>query len=119
MQDPDSGQLLRIDVEEQEDLVVVGVAGEIDHLTEVQLRGAVDHVLGQLRGRVLVLNLAGVVFLGSPGLSILVGAARKATAAGGALRVAAGGRRVRRPVEIAGLDGVLSLYDSLEEALAG
>jgi anti-sigma B factor antagonist len=97
---------------------VVTAAGEIDSDTASTLSDAVKTTLDQAAGRSCVLDLTAVTFLGSAGLTALLDATRHGRARREPLRIVVDSNRpVIRPIEVTGLDEVLSLYHSVEEAL--
>lgn len=99
--------------------VVVTVAGELDMLTTPRLRVAVSEALDEAMGEPVIVDLTKVTFLGSPGLAALVEAVRRANQRGGPLRIVVDNARpVIRPIELTGLDDVLALYETVNEALA-
>jgi len=97
--------------------VVVEVGGEVDMLTSPQLRTA---VLSSLAGgpSAVVLALDGVTFLGTSGLAVLIEVREAAQDADVALRLACTGRRVLRPLSIAGLIPMFDVRETVEDALA-
>lgn len=103
--------------------IVVTVAGEIDIHTVDRLRSAVAEGLGRVAdgqdgGPPLVIDLTDVTFLGSRGLTALVEASKAAERRREPLRVVVDHTRpVIRPIELSGLDDVLALYRTVEEAL--
>ena len=98
-------------------VAVATVSGEVDMLTAPTLRAAVD---GQLDAcRVLVLDLSGVIFLGSAGLALLVETSHETRRREIDLRLVAAGRSVRRPLEITGLDEVLTTFATRDDAVGG
>jgi len=94
--------------------VVWEVAGEVDLSTEEQFLTGLRHAL---RGTpaMLVVDLDGLTFLGSRGLSALVEVNK--VAGPGVMRVVAGSRPSRRAIEITGLDHVLTICATVDEAL--
>jgi anti-sigma B factor antagonist len=94
--------------------VVWEVAGEVDLSTEEQFLTGLRHAL---RGKhdVLVVDLDGLTFLGSRGLNALVEVNK--AAGPGVMRVVAGSRAARRAIEVTGLDNVLTIRATVEEAL--
>ncbi|MFD2420744.1 STAS domain-containing protein [Amycolatopsis pigmentata] len=113
-----SSTTLRISVYETGSAVVVTVAGEVDLATAAQLESAASRGLEQAGKHLCVIDLTSVGFLGSPGLSALVRAAKQAENRQEPLRIVVDSNRpVIRPIEISGLDQVLSLYHTVEEAL--
>ncbi|MBV8996353.1 MAG: anti-sigma factor antagonist [Pseudonocardiales bacterium] len=98
--------------------IVVFADGDVDVLTVGRLRTAVDAALKDAAGRPVVVDLTAVTFLGSHGLAALAEAASKAERRREPLRVVVDQTRaVIRPLQITGLDEVLALYYSVEEAL--
>ncbi|MEV7083649.1 STAS domain-containing protein [Streptomyces sp. NPDC093516] len=96
---------------------VVSVAGEIDHLTGEVLREALAPS-GTADVRVVV-DMRQVSFMDSAGINVFLTAHRSLTRAGGWLRLAAVGPTVIRTLQIVGLDTVLGIYETREQALAG
>ena len=98
--------------------VIVEVVGELDQEVASALRAAVLDGLEQAAGTACVVDLTDVTYLGSSGLSALIAAARDASGRSEALRIVVDANRpVIRPIEITGVDKVLSLYHSVAEAL--
>jgi anti-sigma B factor antagonist len=118
-EEPAAEQLVHIRRESVDGALVVTVSGELDMLTTPRLRAAVSDALDEAIGRPVVVDLTKVTFLGSPGLAALVEAVRKASQRGGPLRIVVDNARpVIRPIELTGLDDVLALYETVDEALA-
>jgi anti-sigma B factor antagonist len=97
-----SRDLVTFDVTANGPTVRIRALGEIDSSSASSLRAELDAVLDGTPGEV-VLDLTGVSFLDSAGLSTLAAAHRRATADGTRLRVLASGRAVMRPLQITGL----------------
>ncbi|ROP27439.1 STAS domain-containing protein [Couchioplanes caeruleus] len=95
---------------------VLSVAGEIDHDSVEVLRAAVEQALADGRDR-LVADLSAVPFCDSGGLSLFVETHRRTTARGGWLRLAGPQPSVRFVLDVANLDGYLSVHPTLGEAL--
>jgi anti-sigma B factor antagonist len=99
--------------------VVVQVSGELDITTapllDEQLRAA-EAVLAAPAP--VVLDLSGVTFLASAGLSVLVRYGQRFSELGSQLRVVATDRAVTRPITMTGLDDVVSVYATEDEARA-
>ena len=64
----------------------------------------------------LVLDLGGVRFLGSAGLGELVKIGKRLRERGGGIALARPKPRIRRLLALVGLDGVLRVFPSVEEA---
>jgi anti-sigma B factor antagonist len=121
-QRPPREQLMTVRTVDRDATVLLRVDGAVDGLTAPRLRTALADAFDRLDGRALVLDLAEVTFLGSPGLRALFDSANEAVRHRGhrPLRVVVDhSRPVIRPIEIVGLDNVLALYHDVDEALRG
>jgi anti-sigma B factor antagonist len=96
---------------------VVEVDGELDLFSAPVLRDALVRVSGEGRHRVVV-ELSGLKFMDSSGLGVLIGAAKRAAAGGGALCVAGASDRVVKVLRVTGLMRVMPAFAGLEEAFA-
>jgi anti-sigma B factor antagonist len=97
------------------DAIVLTVVGEVDMTTAPALAQALDG-LPRTTSRVVV-DLTGVTFLDSSGLSVLARAQKDLAANDTPLSVVAPpSSAVRRVIEITQLDGTLSLLESLDDA---
>jgi anti-sigma B factor antagonist len=96
---------------------VVHVSGDVDMLTAPVFA---RHVRQQLRSdgqaRSLVIDLTGVTFLGSAGLAVLAEARTTAEKQDVVLRVVAATRLVLRPLQVTGLDKLLTILPDLDSA---
>jgi anti-sigma B factor antagonist len=100
--DPSRSDLVTFEVTTADATVRIEAAGEIDSSSAPALRAELDAAL-DLAPREVVLDLGGVTFLDSAGLSALAAAHRRATVEGVRLRVLVSGRAVMRPLQITGL----------------
>jgi anti-sigma B factor antagonist len=116
--DPAADELLSIKPYRCGAVVVAVVAGEVDMLTAAQMQ---ETLIAELTPppEMMVIDLEGVCFLGSMGLTALALTERAAREQGVELRVVATSRATLRPLEITGMAGDLAVYASREEALAG
>jgi anti-sigma B factor antagonist len=97
---------------------VVTPTGEIDAHTAPQLRATILDELDDRRVNVLVIDLSGVSFLDSSALGVLVGTLKRMRERGGRLEIVLPASHARRVFEITALERVLSLHETLDEALA-
>lgn len=99
---PPVGDIVRFAVTSADSVVRITAVGEVDSSSAPLLRSELESALvGDPRE--LVVDLDGVTFLDSAGLSVLAGAHRTAAARDVRLRVLASGRAVIRPLQITGL----------------
>jgi anti-sigma B factor antagonist len=99
-----------------EGVPVVMVSEEVD----LANAGLLEQALGAAAGSghvMVVVDMSRTRFCDSAGLNALVAAARRARAQGGEVRLVVTGESVLRLVELTGVDRVMAVYASLEEAL--
>jgi anti-sigma B factor antagonist len=104
-----------VDVEHHGSAVVLHVTGELDLLTTPTLSEACSQELRK-RPAVLVIDLTGVTFLASVGMSAIV-AAHEEGGEHTRVRIVGGTRDTLRPIRVTGLDNLLSVYSALSAAL--
>ncbi|MQA25335.1 MAG: anti-sigma factor antagonist [Micromonosporaceae bacterium] len=99
------------------DNTVLEVGGEIDVYTAPRLRERLLELIAEGERRLLV-DLAGVEFLDSTGLGVLVGVQRLLGAQGGHLGLVCRQERILKVFRITGLDRFFDMHFSVEEAAA-
>ena len=92
---------LSLEVRREADAAVVVARGDIDLSTLAKATAALDGARAGARS--LVLDLRGVGFMDTSGLSLIIEEQRRAAATGYRFAVIRGSRRVQRLFEIAGL----------------
>ena len=97
---------------------VLTVAGEVDLATAPRLREQLVRLIAGVKGKAVVVDLAGVTFCDSLGLGVLVGAQRRARALGGRLLVVLPPGPLAEGMSLAGLDQALPRHDTLAAACA-
>ncbi|QBS44365.1 STAS domain-containing protein [Nocardia sp. CS682] len=105
---------LEADVRSVDSTRILSLTGEIDMASAPQFQAAVDEALRD-QPNTLVVDLSLVEFFGSAGLSVLLVAAEALPS--GQLRVVAS-PPVRRPIEVTGLDKLLSVHNTVDDALS-
>jgi anti-sigma B factor antagonist len=113
---PAQATRLTLLVEHQDDTVVLRASGEIDMLTAPQLEECVTSTLHD-RPAMLVIDLTRVEFLSSAGIAALI-AAQQQAGEHTRLCVVATGHVTFRPLELTGIDKELTIYSTLDHALA-
>jgi anti-sigma B factor antagonist len=101
-----------------EDLAILVVGGEVDFEVSPQLKARMMRAIKAGRRR-LVLDLSDVTFIDSTAIGVIAGAVEKLDeAGGGSLAIVCTHEKVMQIFEITGLDGVITVHPSREEALA-
>jgi anti-sigma B factor antagonist len=115
---PGGAQLLHLQRDTYPLGVVIRVFGEIDLSSHLRLRTELFDACESVEPPApVVLDLTGVEFLASVGLSELLLCNERAIARGTPLRVVASERHVLRPIEVTGLDRLLSVHPNVDAAL--
>lgn len=100
-------------------VVVLRATGDLDAYTVTGLREHLHRAADATGGAgLIVVDLSGATFIDSAGLGALVGAQRRARERGGRLRIVRPPPLVLRAFELTGLDEVLELCATREEALS-
>jgi anti-sigma B factor antagonist len=98
-------------------VAVVTVTGDVDVATCAALRDNLLQVVADENFRGLVVNLAGVSFIDSTGIGVLVGVWRRTKATDGGLALASPSRQAQSVLDATGLTPVLSIYGTDEQAI--
>lgn len=108
---------MEISTHEYKRVVVLTVKGRVDSASSGELESSLKSFLG--RGQYnLVLDLAGVDFLSSSGLRVMVSTLKTVRAAGGEMVLACPAVQAADAIAIAGLDALFKTYPDREAAIA-
>jgi anti-sigma B factor antagonist len=106
-----------VQAEDTGDTVVLNVTGEVDMATAPALEESIKEALA--RGpKVLVVDLSGVGFLASAGMSVLIGGNQRAGEQT-RFRLVAAGSATLRPMELTGIAAEFSIHPTRDQALSG
>ena len=108
---------LRIQSEHYDGWVVARIQGDLDVYTAPRLREFISDSVS-LGDANLVLDLEGVGFLDSTGLSVMVAGLKKTKEAGGDLLIIKPNPQIQRILSITDLVKILPIHADIEEALA-
>ena len=97
-------------------VVVLSVCDAVDMLSAAQLTEAILDALAKAPAG-LIVDLTEVEFLASIGMSLLLAAQQEADAISARFAIVAEGAATSRPIKLLGLDGILALYPTLDDAL--
>jgi anti-sigma B factor antagonist len=112
-----SSDSLQFSVSQESGYAVVSVAGEIDAGSERQFRDALTWVL--VRGVVrIVVDLAGVEFMASAGIGVLMGVRRVLANEGGSLVLASPHGEVAQVLSMSGVSKAIPVAASVADAVA-
>ena len=109
---------LRISVTAGSAYTLVTLAGECDLHTGRQLRDVLTSEVSR-GARRMILDLAGLAFMDSTGMQVLLGVRTVLSVRGGTMALVSPQPVVARILELTGADQYIPVYDSLEEAQTG
>ncbi|OBI91045.1 STAS domain-containing protein [Mycobacterium asiaticum] len=114
--DPVNRASFEVEQHERDGAVVLAVSGEVDMLSAPQLAEAISTSLAH-KPAALIVDLSKVEFLASAGLSVLVNGQAEVVAPT-KFAVVADGPATSRPIKLMGIDSLLSLHRTLDNALS-
>jgi len=98
-------------------LGLVELTGEVDLYTAPRFKDDLVAVINE-GARDVVVDLAGVTFIDSTALGVLISGVKRLHEVDGRLLIVAASRPVHKILAITGLDKVLAVYPTRDEALA-
>lgn len=98
------------------DVVVVKVHGEVDVYTAPKMKEEMQRCIDTGLTNVVV-DLAGVAYMDSSGLGVLIGALKRAREAGGELIVSAPNARIARIMDVTGLGRIFNVHAATADAV--
>lgn len=111
-----SESLNKVTLSRTDTATIATVVGEIDISSAPEFRAAITEAIQTSALPVVVIDLTGVTFLGSPGLAALITAEAQAAERRVRLGVVTGGNRiVLRPLQITGLDMSIPIHETLAD----
>jgi len=111
-----SSDLITTSVTYEEGVAVVTVAGDVDLATVPTFEAAIAEAVTH-NPATLIVDLSAVDFLASAGLQALV-ASKERISKTADFAVVANGPATSRPIQLTGLDQILSLHPTMADAMA-
>jgi anti-sigma B factor antagonist len=100
------------------EVTVIVLTGNLMGGPDASALNATLHELVDAGTRRVVLDLAGVQFMNSSGLGLLIGGASLLKNAGGALKIAGASEKILTLIRITKLGGIFETYPGVEDAAA-
>lgn len=96
--------------------LIAHIAGELDQHAAKEIRQRLDAELE--RGFLnLLFDLSALTFMDSAGIGVIIGRFKNVQAAGGQVLLAGAGPQVQRVLKISGIEKLIRLYATVDEAL--
>lgn len=112
------GRLMEITTRTQDDVTIVALAGSLDSITSPEAQKTLDAILAG-GGRKIAVDFTALDYISSAGLRVLLGAAKKLSSTGGALRTFGLNDTVREVFDISGFSKILAVFAGEAEARTG
>ena len=112
------GRPMDITTRTQQGVMVVAIAGNLDSNTSPRAQQELDAILAG-GGRKIAVDFTALDYISSAGLRVLLGAAKRLSAAGGELRTFGLNETVREVFDISGFSTILAVYGTEAEAVRG
>lgn len=101
-------------IEYDEGILIIKISGDIDHHSAKPLREEIDTDLYLYRASTVILDLAGVEFMDSSGLGLILGRYTKINDLGGRLIIANPDDSVAKILALAGTDKLITIKKAEE-----
>jgi anti-anti-sigma factor len=102
----------------QDDIWSVAPQGRIDSAAARSVEEAFNGLFDEGHNQIVV-DCAGVAYMASAGLRVLMIGLRRARTVGGDVRLAAVGPHVLQAFKMSGLDKLFTMYDTVPDAVQG
>ncbi len=91
----------------RQEKMIVFLSGEIDHHSAKDIRDGIDKIMIESKPKCMIINLAGIGFMDSSGLGLILGRYRRATELGIQLYISGADKNVLRILKMAGVDKII------------
>ena len=100
---------MAVELQTQEKTLIAILSGEIDHHCAQPMRAEIDAKIDDLQPSVLVLDFAGVTFMDSSGIGLIMGRHRTMEAIGGSVIVRDPPPHIRRVIRLSGMERIAQI----------
>lgn len=108
---------LHINLTTKKNVLIIRLAGELDHHTAEQLKEQVEEKINKDGIKHILLNLEELTFMDSSGLGVILGRYKRLKQVDGTMIICAISPSIYRLFELSGLFKILQIVDSEEQAL--
>ncbi len=95
---------MQCELKREDGTLTAALSGELDHHAAGDIREQIDAAVLACRCRQLNLDMAGITFMDSSGIGLIMGRFRLMQSLGGSLLVQSASGRLERMIRLAGLD---------------
>jgi stage II sporulation protein AA (anti-sigma F factor antagonist) len=99
-------------------LFVEFMATELDHHIASEVREDIDYVLLNKPIKNIIFDFKNINFMDSSGIGVIIGRYKKISSENGKVSVVNATDRVRKIFELSGMNKIINIYDTYEEAVS-
>ena len=103
--------------EDQNNTIIAYLSGELDHHSAEYIRVKLDYYIDTSTSKNLIFDFKNVSFMDSSGIGIIIGRNKKVSLKGGQVYIVNLNKTIKKVIELAGVDKIVKIYDSLSEVL--
>jgi anti-anti-sigma factor len=107
---------LRIDITEENDVIILKIIGKVDSFTHPELNNSFDLVMKKGKKNILLI-MRDMNYIDSIGIGSIIRFAKWVAKIGGTLKIAEMQSNIRQVFRLLSYDQILSIYDSASEAI--
>ena len=106
-----------IDFQMKDDILIVGIAGDLDHHQATRIREEIDKTLDTFICKNLIFDFTMLEFMDSSGIGVVMGRYNKIKDKGGRVVIAGGSKYVHMILEMAGIFTIIDKFENILLAL--
>ena len=100
---------MQLNIKNENGTSVAYISGEIDHHNAADLRSQLDRFIISSRPCQLVIDLAGITFMDSSGIGLIMGRSKLMKTCGGKLSVHSPQPYIKRVLKLSGIERIVSI----------
>lgn len=109
--------MLDISIKRSKDIIIVEIAGELDHHTAKSAREKLDDAISDSCINNVIVNLSRLNFMDSSGIGVFIGRYKAIIKRGGNVSVFGANSHITKIWEVSGLSNIISIYENLGQAM--
>ena len=103
---------------EDKNLVIELMVPELDHHITNEVRDGIDNILNTRPIKNIIFDFKNIRFMDSSGIGVIIGRYKKISNDGGKVSVINVNARVKKIFDLSGMNKIVSIYDTNEEAIS-
>ncbi|MGL5346326.1 MAG: anti-sigma F factor antagonist [Peptostreptococcaceae bacterium] len=103
---------------EEKNLIIEFMVPELDHHITNEVRDEIDEILISRPIKNIVFDFRNIRFMDSSGIGVIIGRYKKISNEGGKVSVINVNARVKKIFDLSGMNKIISIYDTCEEAIS-